>query len=743
MPTTGHVVTTHGEEMGYSYVSSSGGNSTYNISRAKHGTTASAISVGVGNMAGVVSETAACSTCGVLMQTVNAGGTTFGEQTNAGLEPSVGGDYAVFNAITIPTLNTHPSEFLEASPTANGAVTPSGYSAGSFDASGAAAARQAAYTNLTSIGSLANAAGWLHNDGAGAFAYSTPTAANVGAEPALGNPGTNGYLLSSTTLGVRSWIAPYSYTLPTATSSILGGVKPDGTSILNTAGAISATYTSVGADASGAAAARAAVGSCSAGQYGTATTTSGLTCAQVAYSQVSGTPSIPSVGTWGALNYPTWASGTPFVKMTAAGTFALDTTAFLPLTGGTLSGGILGGQTFNGLTLSLGANSIASNVAVGSNALSSGSLSGTYNTANGYFSLYSNTTGQSNTANGVFSLYSNTTGQNNTTNGFESLTKNTTGQGNTANGNSSLYSNTTGTYNTANGFGSLYTNTTSSNSVALGAYAGYNSTIPNAFYVGNRQQSTAANDQNYSLLYGNFAGTAGTTTGQFLQINGNEYVMNGNVSIGDTTAAAMFNVGTANQFQVSSTGVSSAGAGSTDYSTASSAQVAHCLADGTGGGACGGSIPLTTVSGLPTEGIPVGDLYLVGDGTTNTDCATGGGSPGIDVLCRFNGSTWVAYSAFANPAYSPTNHFTSNAFGVCYTNGLGLLVHVHITTLSSPADTTTIYVGNSCSPSPSTPAAAQSQVGGSGEVSADIPPGVSYKATNDGSGTLVTWLEVY
>ena len=39
-------------------------------------------------------------------------------------------------------------------------------------------------------------------------------------------------------------------------------------------------------------------------------------------------PSIPFVGTWGALNYPTWVSGAPFVKMTAAGTFALDTTVY-------------------------------------------------------------------------------------------------------------------------------------------------------------------------------------------------------------------------------------------------------------------------------------------------------------------------------------------------------------------------------------------------------------------------------
>lgn len=42
-------------------------------------------------------------------------------------------------------------------------------------------------------------------------------------------------------------------------------------------------------------------------------------------------PTIPTVGTWGALNYPTWTTGTPFVKMTAAGTFALDTTSYQPL----------------------------------------------------------------------------------------------------------------------------------------------------------------------------------------------------------------------------------------------------------------------------------------------------------------------------------------------------------------------------------------------------------------------------
>lgn len=50
------------------------------------------------------------------------------------------------------------------------------------------------------------------------------------------------------------------------------------------------------------------------------------------------------IGTWGALDYPAWTTGTPFVKMTAAGTFALDTntyltsadlTGFVPYTGAT------------------------------------------------------------------------------------------------------------------------------------------------------------------------------------------------------------------------------------------------------------------------------------------------------------------------------------------------------------------------------------------------------------------------
>jgi hypothetical protein len=60
-------------------------------------------------------------------------------------------------------------------------------------------------------------------------------------ELVLGNPSTNGYILSSTASGTRSWIAPYS--LPTASTTVLGGVKIDGTSVVISSGIISATYT--------------------------------------------------------------------------------------------------------------------------------------------------------------------------------------------------------------------------------------------------------------------------------------------------------------------------------------------------------------------------------------------------------------------------------------------------------------------------------------------------------------------
>jgi hypothetical protein len=72
--------------------------------------------------------------------------------------------------------------------------------------------------------------------------------------------------------------------------------------------------------------------------------------------------SLPTVGTWGALNYPTWVSGTPFVKMTAAGTFALDTNTYLTTavtsvgTTGLISGGPI--TTTGTITTSMNTNKL-------------------------------------------------------------------------------------------------------------------------------------------------------------------------------------------------------------------------------------------------------------------------------------------------------------------------------------------------------------------------------------------------
>ena len=60
----------------------------------------------------------------------------------------------------------------------------------------------------------------------------------VGAEAYLGIPSVNGYLLSSTNAGSRVWVAPYS--LPTASSTTLGGVKI-GSGVTITDGVISVT----------------------------------------------------------------------------------------------------------------------------------------------------------------------------------------------------------------------------------------------------------------------------------------------------------------------------------------------------------------------------------------------------------------------------------------------------------------------------------------------------------------------
>jgi len=136
------------------------------------------------------------------------------------------------------------------------------------------------------------------------------------------------------------------------------------------------------------------------------------------------------------------------------------------------------------------------------NLLHSSGDDGWYNTAFGYSSLYSNTTGSHNTANGMYSLYYNTTGSNNTAFGYLSL-----------------YSNTTGSSNTAIGYSSLRSNTTGSSNTAIGIYAGRyiadgstpNETGSNNTFIGYNTKALADGDTN-EIVIGDSAIGAGSNT---------------------------------------------------------------------------------------------------------------------------------------------------------------------------------------------------------------------------------------
>jgi hypothetical protein len=182
-----------------------------------------------------------------------------------------------------------------------------------------------------------------------------------------------------------------------------------------------------------------------------------------------------------------------------------------------------------------------SNTALGTYSLAA-NISGSYNTASGMQSLFYNTTGISNSAFGYAALFNNG-GNGNTAVGVSALNNNSSGGYNVAIGISALYGSGTASNNVAVGSSTLYMGGGGSGNVALGHYAGSYNNLSNAFYVNNVNQSTSDNDKNYSLLYGNFSGTGGSLTNQFLQVNGKFYVMGGNVGIGTTSPTQKLEVG--------------------------------------------------------------------------------------------------------------------------------------------------------------------------------------------------------
>ncbi len=202
-----------------------------------------------------------------------------------------------------------------------------------------------------------------------------------------------------------------------------------------------------------------------------------------------------------------------------------------------------------------------------------------------------------------------------------------------------------GHYNTAFGLQAVGALTTGSNNVGIGPLAlgatngtgnvgiGYNAgryeTGSNKFFIGNVDQSTEANDRAFSLLYGVFAGSAGTTSGQSLTING-----------------ALTTTGT-NTLSALSTGIAhlnSSGVVSSSAVNLASADVTGLLPIANGGtGAATTSqnfafIGPTSGSGAPSfRALVAGDLpslgYIPTIGTsTNTALALWSGTAGAALL---------------------------------------------------------------------------------------------------------------
>ncbi len=164
------------------------------------------------------------------------------------------------------------------------------------------------------------------------------------------------------------------------------------------------------------------------------------------------------------------------------------------------------------------------------------SASGAHNTAVGWSSAYSITSGDRNVAVGNYSLNALQTGVYNTAIGFAALYTNT-GSSNTAIGKDALYLNSSGAANVGIGVSALYSNTTASNSTAVGYQAGY-SNQTGAYFTAFGNKAAYAHTGSYVTAIGGLAGGAGGNSN-----NSNTFV--GYAAGYNTTGAANTFVGAA------------------------------------------------------------------------------------------------------------------------------------------------------------------------------------------------------
>ncbi len=421
------------------------------------------------------------------------------------------------------------------------------------------------------------------------------------------------------------------------------------------------------------------------------------TAGDIIYGGTSGTGTRLGIGTNGqvltlASGLPSWATPAGITSLAAIGSSANANGA--TISGTTLNlepanatnGGVVstvaqtfaGAKTFNadltvnGLTVGVGTNgkSVNSfNTSLGASALS-GNNSGTgANTAIGFYTLKTNTTGANNTAIGFYALNANSTGNHNTAVGNNSLLVNT-GSSNTAVGSNSLSANTsgiknvaygsfsnqtnsTGNYNAAFGYGALSSSTSASENIAVGYTAG------NEITTGDKNIFIGSQAGNYvgSGLTSNTTGKNSVLIGYDVRplanADDNEIVISGynnstpTVGIGSNSSLIGSTKTQKSQLYGALTVVPNAATASTDGNSSTiAAQNA-----GTGATNAGGSVNITAGNG---NGTGLGGNIVLTPGTSTTAANNGivqvngqikitGGTPGAGevLVSDANGlATW-------------------------------------------------------------------------------------------------------
>lgn len=203
----------------------------------------------------------------------------------------------------------------------------------------------------------------------------------------------------------------------------------------------------------------------------------------------------------------------------------------------------------------------ARNTAIGYASLIT-NTTGYFNTGIGGNALGSNTTGAYNSAVGNWALFSNTTASFNTAQGYEAFYNNTTGTKNSGFGSLAGFSTDTGTDNTAMGYEALYIASSSAaiRNTAIGSVAGlYASTTGSTFlgYSAGAGGSSSYLTGAYNTLVGYQSGTSLTTganniligaaniSASYAQVTtGSQNISIGyNVAVPDATASGQLNIG--------------------------------------------------------------------------------------------------------------------------------------------------------------------------------------------------------